>query len=59
MNYLNILKSLCAWLPLIASVLPRLIDALEDGKITNEEVMGIVFASLRVGVEDAAKRNAV
>ena len=43
--------------PYIVRMLPRLVAALEDGKITNMEVLHILFGGLESAVSDAERKN--
>lgn len=54
MEILVILKTL---LPVINRIVPKIIAALEDGKISNDEVWQILIAALDMGADEAKEKN--
>ena len=46
-----------AVLRFLGKIIPRVIDALEDGRIDNKEVLDIISGAFESGVDKAAKLN--
>ncbi len=57
MNVLIALQTINTVLPIVSRILPKIIKSLEDGNISNAEVVEILLAALDQGATEAESKN--